>query len=216
MKGWGFPYEEWPQDLKDEYAYNPVAAKKLLADAGYANGFKTNIVVDSTMDLDLLQICKSYLAQVGIDLEIRVMEPTVWGVSVYPGHNYDQMVHATTGLLGHTAPPIYQLMRLQKGSSNNWGMLDDPICSAFYAKVMSASRIDEVLRILRQTNEYVARQHFSISVLQAMTYSLYQPWVKGANGQFGSTWGVAGSPLMLSFYLGRFWVDQDMKKSKGH
>ena len=27
LKGWGFPYEEWPQDLKDEYAYNPAAAK---------------------------------------------------------------------------------------------------------------------------------------------------------------------------------------------
>ena len=24
MKGWGFPYEEWPKDLKDEYAYNPA------------------------------------------------------------------------------------------------------------------------------------------------------------------------------------------------
>ena len=46
MKGWGFPYEEWPQDLKDEYSYNPTAAKKLLADAGYPNGFKTNIIAE--------------------------------------------------------------------------------------------------------------------------------------------------------------------------
>ena len=30
MKGWAFPYEEWPQELKDEYAYNPAAARKLL------------------------------------------------------------------------------------------------------------------------------------------------------------------------------------------
>jgi len=22
MKGWGFPYDQWPQDLKEEYAYN--------------------------------------------------------------------------------------------------------------------------------------------------------------------------------------------------
>ena len=28
MKGWGFPYEEWPQELKDEYAYNPVSGQK--------------------------------------------------------------------------------------------------------------------------------------------------------------------------------------------
>jgi len=35
MKPAGFPYEEWPQDLKDEYAYNPSAARKLLAVAGF-------------------------------------------------------------------------------------------------------------------------------------------------------------------------------------
>jgi len=40
MKGWGFPYEEWPQELKNEYAYNPVLARKLLADAGYPNGLR--------------------------------------------------------------------------------------------------------------------------------------------------------------------------------
>ena len=55
MKGWGFPYEEWPQDLKDEYAYNPTAAKKLLADAGYPNGFKTNVVADTAWDMDLFK-----------------------------------------------------------------------------------------------------------------------------------------------------------------
>jgi peptide/nickel transport system substrate-binding protein len=215
MKGWGFPYEEWPQDLKDEYAYNPIAAKKLLADAGYSKGFKTNIVVDSTTDIDLLQIVKSYFAQVGIDMEIRVMEPAAWGAFARIGHKYDQMVHAATGLAGHTAPPIDQLSRLQPGSFNNYGMINDPVCIGFYAKAMSAASQDEVLRILREANEYIARQHFSISLLQTMTYSLYQPWVKGVNGQFGSTWGVAGGPLMLSFYLGRFWIDQDIKKSMG-
>jgi len=49
MKGFGFPYEEWPQELKDEYVYNPMAAKKLLAEAGYPNGFKTNVVADTAV-----------------------------------------------------------------------------------------------------------------------------------------------------------------------
>ena len=59
MTGWGFPYEEWPQDLKDEYAYNPKMAKKFLADAGYADGFKTNVIVETDADLGLLNIIKS-------------------------------------------------------------------------------------------------------------------------------------------------------------
>ncbi len=216
MKGWGFPYGEWPQDLKDEYAYNPTAARKLLTDAGYPNGFKTNIVADIAGDMDLLQVVKTYFIQVGIDMEIRLMETAVWLDYVQANHKHDQMVHPPTGLLGHSAAPIHQIMRLQKGSPNNYGMVNDPVCSALYTRVMNATSTDESLRILRDANEYVARQHFSISLPQAMSYSLYQPWLKGYSAQFGSTWGVAGGPLNLSFYLGRFWIDQNLKKSMGH
>jgi ABC-type transport system substrate-binding protein len=74
MKGWGWPYEQWPQDLKDEYAYNPTMAKKLLADAGYPQGFKTNIVADTDGDMELLHIVKSYFSAIGIDMDIRPME----------------------------------------------------------------------------------------------------------------------------------------------
>ena len=68
MEDWSSPYEEWPQDLKNEYAYNTTAVKKLLVDAGYPNGFKTNVVADVAANLDLLQIVKSYFSQVGIDM----------------------------------------------------------------------------------------------------------------------------------------------------
>jgi len=33
VMGWGFPFEAWPQDLKDEYSYDPQAARQLLTDA---------------------------------------------------------------------------------------------------------------------------------------------------------------------------------------
>jgi len=71
MKGWGYPYEEWPQELKDEYAYNPAAAKQLLAQAGFPKGFKTHIVAASDGDLNLLNVVKSYFADVGIDMRFR-------------------------------------------------------------------------------------------------------------------------------------------------
>jgi len=77
--------------LKEEYAYNPTAAKKLLADAGYPTGFKTNVVADTAVDLDLLKIVKSYLSQVGIDMEIRLMDSAAWSDFVLLGHKHDQM-----------------------------------------------------------------------------------------------------------------------------
>jgi peptide/nickel transport system substrate-binding protein len=215
LKGWGFPYEEWPQNLKDEYAYNPMMAKKLLAEAGYSNGFKTNIVADAAGDMDLLHIVKSYFAQVGIDMEIRPMESAAFITFVQIRHQYDQLAHNPVGLLGHTSPPLFQLTRLQMGASHNYQMISDPVCDSFYANFMAAKNIDDLKKVMRDANEYVARRHFAISLLQAMSYSLCQPWVKGFNAQFGSTWGVAAGPLMLSYYLGRFWIDENLKKSIG-
>jgi len=72
--GWGLPYDQWPQDLKDQYAYNPTAAKALLAAAGFPTGFNTDIVVDSAVDTDFLQIVKSYFTAIGVNIDIKVMD----------------------------------------------------------------------------------------------------------------------------------------------
>jgi ABC-type transport system substrate-binding protein len=215
MKEWGLPYEEWPPDLKDEYAYNPAAAKALLAEAGYPNGFKTNIVVDKAADTNLLGIVKSYFAQVGIDMEIRMMQTDAWVDFVMIGHRHDQLAHHPGGPLGHTSSPNHDLKIFQKGSRANYTMVDDPVFNAFLPKALASTSLDDVKQVMRDANEYVARQHFTISLLQPMGYSLCQPWLKGFNAQFGSAWAHGGGPGMLSFYLGRFWIDHDLKKSLG-
>jgi hypothetical protein len=79
--------------------------------------------------------------------------------------------------------------------------------------MLTVTTVNEMKKVMREANEYVARQHFSISLLQPMAYSLCQPWVKGFSGQFGSAWAHGGGPAMLNFYLGRFWIDQKLKKS---
>ena len=49
-------------------------------------------------------------------------------------------------------------------------MVSDPVFDAFYPKAMAATSVDELKQILRDANEYVARQHFAISLLQPMKY----------------------------------------------
>jgi ABC-type transport system substrate-binding protein len=216
MKGYAFPYEEWPQELKDEYAYNPTAARKLLADAGYPNGFKTNIVFDTAGDMKLLEVIKAYFSDVGIDMEIRPMESTEWIAYVLNGRKHDQLAQRPVSPFGHSFEPIRQLSRLHTGYSSNYLMVSDPVFDAFQPKAVAAATQDEVKQILRDANERIARQHYSISLLQPMQYSLYQPWLKGYHGQFGSVCSAASSPQLLFFYPARFWIDQDLKKRMGH
>ena len=218
MKGWGFnfPYAKWPQDLKDEYAYNPITARQCLADAGYPNGFKTDIIADAAGDLDLLKIVKSYLADIGIDIEIRPMESADWVAFVMTDHKHDQLVHYTAGPFGQNCAPLFQLGRFSTGSALNYQMISDPVVYTLYAEATAARSDEDMKKILRDADEYVARQHFAVSLLQPTTYSLCQPWLKGYSAQFASIWTPASGPGMLSFYLGRFWIDQNLKKSMGH
>ena len=209
MKGWGFPYPEWPQDLKDEYAYNPTMAKQLLAEAGYPNGFKTNIIADIAGEMELLRIVQGYLAQVGIDMEIRPMEHSAMILFVY-GRKHDQMSQfGLTGKLGaYGINPVNFLSRFGPG---NFMGITDPIYHSFHPKAWTATSFDEVKQLLRDCNEYVARQHFIISLLQPMESALYQPWFKGFNGQDDSI-----SRHLLYYYPARFWIDHKLKKSMGH
>jgi hypothetical protein len=95
-------------------------------------------------------------------------------------------------------------------------MVSDTVFDAFYDNAAAATSETELKQVLKNANEYVARQHFAISLLQPREYSLCQPWIKGYHAQIYSIWMGVGGASMLSFYGGRYWIDQNMKMSMGH
>jgi peptide/nickel transport system substrate-binding protein len=210
MPGWGFPYQDWPQDLKDEYAYNPTAAKQLLADAGFPKGFNTNIEVDIASDMDLFQIIKSYFHEIGIEMEVRMMESNACTAHV-ADQKYDQLVYRQYGPLGHGYSPFMAIARFH--TNYHVLMVSDPVIDSFFPRAVQATSEAELKQIMKETNERVARQHFAISLLQPLEYALCQPWLKGYHGQIHSIWMGVGGPSRLSFYGARFWIDHKMKKS---
>jgi ABC-type transport system substrate-binding protein len=214
MPGWGFPYIQWPQDLKDEYAYNPTKAKQLLANAGYPNGFKANVIADTAGDLDLLQVIKGYFDVVGINLNIQPMDDASF-LTVLNGKKVEQLAYTKGGVIGVSVEPTRQIQRFRTGYTGNFYMVSDPVFDNFYTQLVASTTLDGVKKALRDANEYIARHHFTISLIQPVLYTLSQPWFKGYNGQSNSITG-ASNGVLLSFYLSRFWIDQNLKKSMGH
>jgi len=218
LTGWGFPYSQWPQDLKDEYAYNPTGAKKLLADAGFPNGFNTDIVVVNTADMDLLQIVKSYYTAIGVNMDIRPMDSASWSAFVLTNHKQDALDarQPTAGSLGLTFYPLRQIIKFALGNSSNSGLVNDPVFNAFGPSANAATSTDELKTIMTAANKYVAEQHFSISLLQPLQYDLGQPWFRGGyNAQYGAFPTASGATLP-AFYHARFWIDQNLKKAMGY
>jgi peptide/nickel transport system substrate-binding protein len=211
LTGWGFPYSQWPASLQAQYAYNPTQAKQLLAAAGYPNGFNTDLVVDSAVDINLVEIFQSYFAAIGVNMSITQMLSASWSSYVMTNHKNDALAMRTSGNLGFTFEPFTQLQRYIPGTSTNYMMVNDPVFNAFYPAALAASTSDAVKAIVQQANQYVAQQHFVISLIQYNNFCLYQPWVKGYTGQLYGFYVTSSGLPMLSFYQARFWIDQNAK-----
>jgi hypothetical protein len=92
--------------------------------------------------------------------------------------------------------------------------VNDPVFEAFYGQAMAATNMDEIKKVVKDANLYVAQQHFAISLLQPKIFTMYQPWLKGYNGQNNALTGDK-CPRFLYSYGARFWIDQNLKKSLG-
>ena len=205
------PFEEWPKELQEEYTYDPERARQLLAEAGYPDGFKTNVVIGPG-NADLSQIMQTYLADIGIDMEIKVMEPAVWFSYVYVFHKHDQM-ELGFGAAAWASEPHPWLGAFSTGHMLNSQMISDPV----YDEMLKYARIDEqgnplpeeeVVRRAKEMDMYIMKQHWTIQSPIRFSYILYQPWLKGYSGE---SW-----MRCVGQQYSRWWIDHDIKKAMGY
>ncbi len=107
-------------DLNDYYgtSANVAEAKKLLAEAGYPNGFDLQIAIPSNYEFHMQtgQVIVEQLKEVGINATIQPMEWGTWLQDVYNGRQYAATISGVT--CDNT--PGYMLNRFQTESAKNF------------------------------------------------------------------------------------------------
>jgi peptide/nickel transport system substrate-binding protein len=202
----GLDDKDCPDSVKELYTYSPDKAKKMLADAGYPNGFKAELILMQTQ-VDYYSMIKEYWAKVGIDLQLNVKEAAVH-FSINQAMCHGQMLTAATG-----PPSIWPVLAVLKGQAwTNSSYIDDPTVNEAEPKIGKLAITDELgaMKLTRELMKYVLDQAWVIPTPNYPRYTLWWPWLKNYSGErsIGYYW-VLSWPTYV-------WLDEDLKRSMGH
>jgi peptide/nickel transport system substrate-binding protein len=135
--------QEMPGYRKD-HAANLQEAKRLLAEAGYPNGFKA-VLTNRNVKLpyiDLAVYIISAWKQIGVEAEHRLEESATWSQSRVT-RNFELLLDpygsATVG------DPDEMMDKFVTGGSENWGRFGEPVVDALYAQ--QAKEMNEQKRV---------------------------------------------------------------------
>ncbi len=206
------PLEQQPQAVQDLFKYNPDKAKQLLADAGFPNGFKTQILCQATVfrgvvGPDFLSVIAAQWKKVGIDVEIKPVEATVFQ-SMRRGRTFDQMIFDDGK--GYGWP--YQFNMFRKDSFDDVAVWETPEARDYYNKIQAVLFKDpaKMNQLLKDFGPYVLGQAVGVWLPTADYYTWWQPWLKGYNGE---DWLSNSHFEEFQQYI---WKDQDLQRSKGY
>ncbi|GAB3798132.1 ABC transporter substrate-binding protein [Virgibacillus kimchii] len=89
------------EGLDEVYDRDVEQARQLLEEAGYPDGFSTTLSISShnSMYTDIAQVAVENLREIGIDVEIEVIEWGVWLERIYQGRDYEMTAIDFTGKL---------------------------------------------------------------------------------------------------------------------
>ncbi|HEY96012.1 MAG TPA: ABC transporter substrate-binding protein [Dehalococcoidia bacterium] len=201
------PLEEMPESVQEVFSYNPEKAKKLLAEAGYPNGFKTQIICTSA-ESEVLSIVKEYFLDIGVDMEINVMETgarrSMGRARTYPEMNYGPVVESSFP---------FKMHMVRSESFDCFSYWEHPYTRGLYEKAMQYVGKDDATLCKMLKEEYapfVLENCIGIWMPAPYTYRLWWPWVQNF---WGST--VLGYDNQ-ECYTHYAWHDEKMKASMGY
>ena len=209
--GYNTPFEEWPEEVRKGYMYDPEGAEKLLDEAGFprdADGIRIKATEHhfEHADFDYAQLAASYWKAIGVDVEITKSEAATHG-SRLSEHTYGDMIGWISGI--DYLEPLNPIgWGYSEGGFNPSGY-NDPEYDRLYEAARDAATIEEQQRAVKAADMYFTKNHIYVWGPNAPKFNAVQPWVRGYAGE--QSLGMDDRMAILT----RLWFDNELKKEMG-
>jgi peptide/nickel transport system substrate-binding protein len=193
---WSLPIEQLGEAAK-YYRYDPQEAKRLLAEAGYPKGFKTQLWVTTGLTRDLVddaQLVQRYLKDVGIEAELKLQEHGAYMSTTMQG-KFEGMVRSPFGIAWEPDAPLYRTFAAD--SSWNAGHLNDPKLTAMLKEQRRTKDLEARKKIIYDIQRYAAEQQYFVYLNVVIVTASWAPYVKNYGPNITFDYGSRAAALWL-------------------
>ncbi|MCW2602929.1 MAG: peptide transporter substrate-binding protein [Pseudonocardiales bacterium] len=188
-----------PEESDKATPYDPTAAKKLLADAGFPNGFDITLTTSDGWGpyiINRAQFTQEDLKAIGINATLKVLDYATF-YSTWQAEDYQIGFGYLTAML---SADEYLSSLYATGGTRNWFNISDPKLDALIAEQRGILDKDERAKKLAEINTYILQNVAN----PVMSYTVSNPSVQAAYVH-----DVWTSPLYATGYWRNLWLGPD-------
>ncbi|MBM4439863.1 MAG: ABC transporter substrate-binding protein [Candidatus Rokubacteria bacterium] len=198
LKDWSIPISQLGEGAK-YYKHDPAEAKKLLAAAGYANGFPGTVcftTYGSTVLIDSMQLVLKNLKDVGIDAKLEQKEYGAYITSCFYG-KFDAMTYGPQ--TPFVEPDSFLFGQYYPGEPRNQSHINDPVVADMLVRQRRTFDLAKRKEIIFEIQRYLAQQQYYVTTNSGVYVAVWD----GALQNYGPNVGYDYGGRLMAAWLNR-------------
>jgi peptide/nickel transport system substrate-binding protein len=188
LREWSIPMDKLGEGAK-YYTYDPAEARRLLAAAGYPNGFPASVcftTYGSTVLVDSMQLILKHLKDVSIDPKLDQKEYGAYISSCFYG-NFPSMTYGPqTPFL---EPDTFLYGQYHPGEPRNQSHINDPVVADLLLRQRGTFDLAKRREIIYEIQRYLAKQQYYVQTSSGVYVAVSDAALKNYGPNLGYDYG---------------------------
>ena len=188
LKEWSIPIDQLGEGAK-YYRHDKAEAKRLLAAAGYPNGFPASVcftTYGSNVVVDAAQLIIRQLKEVGIDAKLDTKEYGAYIATCFYG-KFDSLTFGPqTPFL---EPDNFIFGQYFPGELKNQSHINDPVIADMLVRQRRTFDVAKRREVIHEIQKYLAKQQYYVQLASAVNIAVWEGALKNYGPNLGYDYG---------------------------